>query len=321
MRMRDKSHRVGFYVPLVCLVYAVIMIALTLAGCSSYSHSHSQNNVPPWRREYSDAEWLEMVKQPEHQPTIIWKGESRGHIDIKGQWGMSMDGYVFWNTPAGVLDWQLAKYMFNDRLLLFLPLFESDDPDVVLTGIYIYETLSRSIYRHEDKVRFISALRKAIDHSDTRVRYAVIERLARERCLSVRDLDRGLRDEAVIVCNLTASFMRTVFENRLYYPSNTAERTGSQIRAMTLERIKRELAPVLLEHLNDPSFFVRAKCSSTIRNSLAPKIDGETTGHRFDWVKADWQSRVDAQKRWKDWWTKYGEDALHGRALQVTARN
>ena len=321
MRTRDKSHRVGFCVPFACLVYAVIVIALTLAGCSSYSHSHSQNNVPPWRREYSDAEWLEMVKQPEHQPTIIWKGESRGDIDSKGQWGMSIDGYVFWGTPAEVLDWQLATYMFNGRPLLFLPLFESKDPDVVLTGIYIYDKLSRLIIVHEDKVQFVSALRKAIDHSDTRVRYAVIERLARERCLSIHDLDRGLTDEAVIVCNLTASFVRTVFENRLYHPPRNTDSSDTQMRAMTLSEIKREMAPVLLEHLNDPSFFVRAKCGSTIRNSLASQIDKKTGGHRFDWVKADWQSRVDTQKRWKDWWAKNGEVALHGRTSQVTARN
>ena len=316
MRTRDKSHRVGFCVPFACLAYAVITFVLFVTGCQSYISD------PPWRREYSDEEWLEMVQQPEHQPRTVWLGNSHGSIYSTSQWGMSLDGISFYRTPARVLERQWSEGLFHADPLLFLPLFDSDDPDDVLTGIYIYDKWRFLDLSDAEFAQLAAAYRKARDHRDTRVRYAVIETMVKKNCLSVDDVAHGLSDASVAVRNLTARWIKKVFDNRsIYLPIGATDEYSKTMRARRFTQTKRELAPVLLDHLNDTSFFVRAKCSWTFRGSLAANIDGESTGHRFDYIRADWQSRVDAQKRWKDWWAKHGEVALHGGTSQVTARH
>jgi hypothetical protein len=72
----------------------------------------------------------------------IWKGLSSGRIRETG-YGMHLSGLEFRETPAGVLEAQLSRGLLEKRPLLFLPLFDSQDPEVVLTGVYVYGRVRR----------------------------------------------------------------------------------------------------------------------------------------------------------------------------------
>ena len=70
--------------------------------------------------------------------------------------------------------------------------------------------------------------------------------------------------------------------------------------------VQQRLAPVLLDHLNDDYFYVRAQCATTFRTMFP----WSNRPPKFDWAKADWQSRVAMQAEWKAWWEGHGKGAL-----------
>ena len=254
----------------------------------------------PFRREYSDQEWLAMVMQCEHQPRILWKGTSIESFNGSG-WTVGLDGLLFYDTPARVLDHQLSEGLLSRKPRLFLPLFDAEDATVVLTGIYAYGRAGH--FDGEDAASVKAALRQTLGHIDTRVRCSAIETLARKGWLGVDDVRRGLMDDALIVRNITASYLGSVVRNEL---ADTSPLPMTQERARAIQQ---RLAPVLLDHLNDTYFFVRFKCATTFLD-LFPRSNRPAW---FPWDKADWHRRVRMQQEWKAWWAQQGKRVLHGK--------
>jgi hypothetical protein len=201
-------------------------------------------------------------------------------------------------TPAHLLEYQLGKGLLSRRPRLFLPLFDCEDADVVLTGIYAYTQAEH--FDREDAALIRAALRGALNHLDTRVRCAALETLYRKDWLGVDDARRGLMDEALIIRNLTASFLSNVVRNELAEGAGLA---GVRRPAWTAQQ---RLAPILLDHLNDNYFYVRVTCAHHLLE-MFPESNRPGT---FDWAKADWQSRVAMQAEWKAWWEGHGKGAL-----------
>jgi len=277
------------------------MLATMLAVSSCSLSSEADHSPDAFHRHYSDQEWLAMAARPEHQPRIVWKGNSIDRIDQSG-YSMSLEGLLFHDTPARVLEYQLSKGLLSQRPGLFLPLLESPDTAVVLTGIYIYRHPAHA--DREDTAAIRTTLRQMLGHPDTRVRCAAVETLERHGWLSVDDVRRALADDAIIVRNMTASFLDRVVGNELAdTPSQPADREAAAA-------VRERLAAVLLDHLNDTYFFVRAKCATTFLNMFPPSDRPAW----FAWDKADWHSRAQMQQQWQTWWDERGRTALHAAA-------
>ncbi len=302
-----KRKNINYLLLLLLLSFTTFLIV----GCNSKA------NLPAWEKEYTDEEWLKMVNQPENQVKTVWRGLDAGTIDNEGQWGMSLQGLNFRNTPAGLLDSQLPG-LTRRRPLLFLPMFDESDPDIVLTGIYFYYNCSINNLNSNEKDQIKAALKKALNHVDTRVRCAAIETLTRKNLLGVEEIKCGLDDEATIVRDMTASYINTIFKTPFYNGKMELD-DFLVLHKQRLVQIKRELAQVLINNLNDTSFYVRQICASTICIQICSNINGESTGHRFDWVTAGWKSIIETQNQWRTWWAENGEIALNKEYSQISS--
>jgi hypothetical protein len=238
---------------------------------------------------------------------MSWQCSSNGSIEEQGS-GMSLHTFIFRGTPAGILDYRLED-LVEKKPLLFLPLLYAQQPDLALTGIYVYSEAETLRFEPGETASVVAGLRKALDHNDARVRCAALQTLMDKCWLDVRDIAAGLDDKAVIIRNLTAMGLDKVFRNRLY-PGCQSSSTDIEARTKRNEQIKTRLAPVLLDHLNDTCFFVRQACASLLREQCHLDIKKDQAGKRFDWVRADWQSRANEQERWKRWWQNKEENAL-----------
>jgi hypothetical protein len=296
------------------LLLVIVVIAASLALWLHYK-AGSQD---PKTRKYTKQEWLQMVTRREHQPIATWKGISPGHIRKYAK-GHSYDGLVFRGTPAGVLEHQFSDVLEQEPLA-FLPLFDSKDPGVILTGVYIYRRSPAFVENlsTEDKSQVAAAFRKLLSHDDVRMRFTAIQMLGERRWLAVDDVERGLDDEALSVRVVTAWWAGDVAERPARY-SPQGKLLATDPNRTEKADIKRRLAPVLLEHLNDPHFIIRSEVYGAFRCLFAEGVAiAERAGHdlkptlpaRVDWARDDWHTREKTQKEWKTWWAEHGEEAL-----------
>jgi len=266
-----------------------------------------------------------MVTQDEHQPKTIWEGLRAGSIRKSGS-SHGYDGLEFRDTPAQVLEVHLSRGLIERKPLLFLPLFDSQDPQLVLTAIYIYRPAICYIYRRslrgnlkdEDEARIVNAFRKLLERRDARIRFAAIETLGKNRLLNVNDVQHGLNDRALCVRFVTASWLDGLIETPRY--NNEGKLVVNQQEIEKLLNMKRELAPILLEHLNDTHYSVRSNVSSEFRGMFKKRVRTEsgricsvlapTLPKKLDWIRSDWQTREETKQQWKTWWTEHGEEAL-----------
>ena len=280
----------------------LLFFMIGVAGCNS------QANLTASNKEYTDEEWLQMIRTPENQVKTVWIGRDKGTIEIEGQWGMDLAGLSFLNTPSYIMENQIYELTHN-RPLLFLSLFDENDPDIVLTGIYFYSRCNISRLNSLEQEQVKNVFKKALKHGDTRVRCAAIETLMSKHLLDIDNIKCGLDDDSTIVRDMTASLMNIIFKPS-FYDSTMDIDDYFKIRMQKLIPIKRNIAPVLLDNLNDTSFYVRQMCSMYFLVEICPNINGESTGNHFDWVTSDWKNIIETQTQWKAWWTENGESVL-----------
>ena len=86
--------------------------------------------------------------------------------------------------------------------------------------------------------------------------------------------------------------------------------------------IKRRLIPILLKHLNDNHFYIRASCyrnfvflverrvflpGGRMNSSERPEI----LAKRFEWERESWWNCRDKQQELLSWWENNSETILH----------
>jgi hypothetical protein len=221
------------------------------------------------------------------------------------------------------LCWQPVSYFgFGiERPLLFLPLFDSQSPQVVLVGVYTYsQSLPEDLHK-EDTTKIAEAFRRLLGHEDGRLRFTAIEVLAEKKWLTADDIIRGLGDKAQCVRLAAAWKVYKLTENpaEIVYDANDKLVRGDPNRIAELLEIKRKLAPVLLEHLNDTHFYLRHQIASEFKRLFKEHIKTDERGlsvgpppyfpKPFGWLREDWESRDRMQKQWKQWWQQHGEEA------------
>ena len=299
------------------LGWLVLFIVVVAAGLILWLHYRATSGGSS--RRYTSQEWLQMVTRREHQPVATWKGIDVGYIREDSE-SHGLGGVVFGNTPAHVLEHQFVDIIEREPLA-FLRLFDSKDPGVILTGVYIYRRSSAFVERlsTEDKSLVVAAFRKLLSHDDVRVRFTAIQMLGNKGWLSVDDVERGFDDKALSVRVVTAWSVRDVAEKPARY-SPQGELLGTDPNRTEKVAIKRRLAPVLLDHLNDSYFIIRSEVYGAFRCLFAKgETNADRSGHdlkatfpaRVDWVRADWHTREQGREAWNAWWGEHAEEALH----------
>ncbi|MHC4646285.1 MAG: hypothetical protein ACYTBJ_12360 [Planctomycetota bacterium] len=115
--------------------------------------------------------------------------------------------------------------------------------------------------------------------------------------------------------------MELVLRNRLRCAGGGISPQGHLNRRDMIVETKRQLAPVLLDRLNDTYFFVRTECADLFRELFQVRVqdDGGCVRREYppgfparfgDWDKADWHTRVQKQQEWQAWWAEHGQEAL-----------
>jgi hypothetical protein len=274
----------------------------------------------PFETEFTAEEWMEMVKQRQHQPIVTWHGFTGGHV-AKTSSGGGSGRLRFGLTPAQALEWHISsKKILEKDPLMFLPLFDSEDPQVVLTGIYIYRRLCPGDIIEQYASEISAAFRKLLDHADSCIRTAAIRMLTANRgWLTVEDIKRGLDDKKLDVACLTATQVPQFVADKQRDSTEDILASGDPNAVQQLVEIKRQLAPIVLEHMNHTHYEVRASLASAWRSMFGVPmraVDGTGFGgpwtlpRRVDWIRSDWHSREQTKLQWQEWWAEHGEEAL-----------
>ncbi len=315
----------------VAILTAAAVCLNILSGCGGSNSRHTA---------VSDEEILESFRHD----TIVrfkWYGNNQWRLDESGWDGGGHGPYdVHLNTDEihrcahGELVWDghNARLLKNPQLLY--PLFDSPDTDVVLAALYCYSNApihanmtTTTLLSTTDEPGLGSQLRRLLnEHRDVRVRCMAADMLRAKRFLAIRDIDRMLCDE-----NLSVRIMGIRAISPIRKAINTGERevfgagsrpTEADARSLyrTHHPIKKRLIPILLKHLNDNHFYIRASCHHELRFLVQRRTflpDGRMTvqtpempAKRFEWERESWWNCRDQQQKLLSWWRDEGESVL-----------
>lgn len=302
-----------------CLIGETVIVFLAAFVLWVRSTIGPSDPPDPWKTMYTVEQWMGLFNKREHQPSAVWKGSSVGSI-TDNQAEMGSAALWFKDTPAHLLEWQFGKLREQDPLM-FLHLLDSDDPQLILTGIHLYHDFTSAKDLTADQAtKVATAFRKLLDQQDSRMRWAAIYKLGLFDQLTVDDVERGLNDEVLDVAWITTFYLGAFLRNRTLYDSEGKLIEGDPNDVKKYVEIKRRLAPTLIKHLNYTHFSVRSACARNLHNLFAnrrKKEDGRidtrfdpTCPPRLDWNRADWDTREQRKKLWQEWWAEHGEEAL-----------
>jgi hypothetical protein len=305
---------------LKCFMAVVITIAavgIATAVGSVLRIRYKEGAVHPLDRKYTKQQWMEMFTKREHQMMTYWEGLPEGTIKESSA-SMSGPNLRYEGAQNPLLEHQLDSLLEQDPLM-FVPLFDSKDPEVIITGIYAYRRYLPGDLSEDGQASIEAAFRKLLDHRDTRMRWAAVQTLGENRWLTVMDVERGLNDETAAVRYTTAFWMGTLVEKEPRYSEGgkLVELDPNDVRQLV--ETKRRLAPILVDHLNDPHFYVRHFMGLRFRNlfkrlvkigSRTRDLEAPTLPEKFDWIRESWHTRDKTRKQWKTWWSEHGEEAL-----------
>ncbi len=303
------------------LRWLILVVVTITVGLVAWLH-YRTSRINPLTRRYTTEQWLQMVKEAQHQPVVSWQGMGCGTMD-RNSVEMSGCGFMFGSSRARVLEHQLSDLLKKDPMM-FLPLFDSQHPQEILTAVSIYLKRDPERKLHctaEQKSQLEQAFRKLIDYKhDSRIRFAGIKYLGWRELLTVEDIKKGMSDERLDVRFTTAQQMDCLYKDRVIYSEDDKLLKGDPNQVQQLIEVKRALAPILLDHVNDPHFYLRCYCAMTFRDLFERPVRTEKGGtryelvpggpDRFDWMRESWQARENKKAEWEKWWAEHGEEAL-----------
>ena len=150
--------------------------------------------------------------------------------------------------------------------------------------------------------------------------------LMQKHFVTVKDIDRMLSGKNLSVQLIgihSIASIRNVIESDEHMHFTTRPRpTEADTRKFSRKyySIKRQLIPVLLKHLNDNHFYIRASCYSDFVGLVERRkflFNGHMTidrpqmlAKRFEWERESWWKRRDKQQQLLSWWEANSESIL-----------
>ena len=316
--MNMKLHKkfviwIGIPVALVAIIVTVLVVFSDLR-IELKIHFNQPN---PMTRQYTTEEWMAMITQSQHQTTAIWEGVRAGYIKKDGA-GSGGGLLHFLDTPAHVLEFQISDLLDKDPMM-FSSALVSNDKRVLQTGLDIYNRFSRHDLSDKQNQKLTDAYRALLKHKDTALRAYAIYKLGARRELTVTDVDKGLNDETGDVRYVTSFWIHTMFENPPVYNADGKIYKGQAARGDQFVEMKRKLAPILLDRLNDPRLstrdaMARSFCLMLQRHEYTGTgVRHQLPGYfpkKIDWRRETWHKCEETKKLWTEWWAKRGEEAL-----------
>lgn len=314
-----------------CALVAVCLGLWTIA-CAAGAESDAQpagsdNYEKMWTQTFSDEQWLGMLRQRVHQPMSVWYGVGTGMIEATGT-SFSSSGLNFETSRSEVFEKQMRENgLLAKQPLVFLPLFDDRDPEVVLTGAAAYvqgqfygdvkpQDLDKAV-----QARIAAAVReKLLAHRDVRVRAAAVAILGDTKWMMPEDIAKGLDDQTSEVRILTMGHVSMVRSKWSWEsdPDNKEEpNTPDRLTRDQFRQRDAQLAQILLAHLNDTHYKIREDAADVLSSIFMRRVvewQDENPGKKpierprsFDWVRSEWQRRVTTQKTWQNWWKQNGD--------------
>jgi len=295
--------------------FAIVWLALCCAA--AFFCGCQKSRVSVRGPKYSSEQWLQMVQQRQHQPRAWWKGITPGSISDQRA-GCSLPGLQIDSTPAGEMELYLPENLLQDPLFL-LNDFRRNDRDAALTMIYVYDLVMPAKLKRPYRLEIATALRAMAGHSDSAIRTTALRTLQTNRWLQFEDVERGMNDEQLSVQFLASVYASGLIDKDIVYDARGQRAPGSGADAAKQVVLKRRLAALALDHLNDAHFLVRYNVGSICRRVGLRRVRTETGVRElnppefpeyFDWIKSSYAERAAMQKQWKAWWAEHGEETL-----------
>ncbi len=159
--------------------------------------------------------------------------------------------------------------------LVFLPLFDDQDPETVLTGAAAY-TLAQFYgdVKPQDldkavQAQIAAAVReKLLTHRDVRVRAAAIAILGDTKWMMPEDIAKGLDDQTNEIRIMTVGWVNMVRSKWSWEsdPDNKDEpNTPDRLTRDQFRQRDAQLAEILLAHLNDTHYNIRENAADVLR--------------------------------------------------------
>lgn len=314
-----------------CAVKCVTLLVAAGLLCSGQSTRASEaasgNYEKMWKQTFSAEQWLQMLRQRVHQPMAVWYSVEGGIIEADGM-SFSSSGLNFENSRSQVFEKQLQENgLMAKHPLVFLPLFNDQDPETVLTGAAAYiqaqffgdvkpQALDKAI-----GAQIAAAVRaKLLPHRDVRVRAAATTILGKTNWMMPEDIAKGLDDQTNEIRIITMSHVDAVRSkwSSESDPDNTDEpKTPDRLTPEQFRQRDAQLAEILLAHLNDTHFQIRYGAADTLRwifmrrtgdlQKANPTQKRIKSPQSFDWVRSEWQQRATTQETWTNWWKQNGD--------------
>jgi len=245
----------------------------------------------------TDEELVDEIRKPENHVFYVWHGcinetLAKDYIGGSGPGAVNIVG----SLPLEWADRTIAERL-EQKPLLLLESFQDDPrrhydplpPDRAITVVYLYSRFRRVKAVEEVKEQLAERFRPLLHrHPDVRVRYVVAKWLHDNEAIRLTDWDRMLDDPHSLIR----------IQGSSYQPDDGSKGTD-------------EWWSVLLDHLNDAHFWVRAELFSELDTTLSrgkypyleslPGDPPARDGH-IDWVRADWNAREQTRLAWIAWY-------------------
>ena len=317
----------------ILFAVAVTIGGNILSGCAISNTKHSQDG---------DEEILSSIVN-KRCIDFRWYGTNHWNLREDGWHSSGGGSYEVLPRSNEVLSHGHAQVLLgreDSRLIqnpgLLYCLFDSDDTEVVLTAIYCYSEMptydrrtKRTLISRADLSELASQLRKLLsEHRDVRIRCMAADVLRKKAILDIGDIDLMLSDKdlSVQILGIECVYLtRNLLEHGLgSVPPVVFRPTGigmsGYIERKQYYRIKKQLIPILLKHLNDNHFYIRAACYqsfATLVERHRPSSDGrysiekpKTLPNPIQWERESWWNCRDEQRKLLSWWEDNGEFVL-----------
>lgn len=244
---------------------------LLLTGCSSTGKVRSM----------SDARLLQELDSRSHQLRYFWYDAMPTWIEADGHGYGGKEALRIRGGSLSPALWEL-KQRAKQRPSIVLPLMNSDDPDAVITAMYMLPTSKLAEPSVVEVLR-----RQFFNHEDARIRWYALHILVLNHLLDYEVFDQALSDSSIAVRQAAL----------LYNPSY-----GGAVHS------KYRAVEVLIKHLTNDYPVARGNVSHMLRSAVGRGPPG--IAERFDWVRESWSKREEMQQLWRSWWLEQADREL-----------
>lgn len=271
--------------------------------------------------QVSDEDIVASLHARENQAKTHWLGEMPRHVgahetSVSGTTSLSFQGGLL--SPGLGQAWMRA----STKPLVFLPTLSDDDPEVVLTGLYLLSQWNPSRFQGQEEVerQILMAVRqKCCTHKDARIRWEAFH-------LIIMTWERGeYEDTAAVMSDPTQAVHDlapfAVIRTRAQLAMEAKQTAQNKSSVSDFVEHKRRFVKLLITHLAHEDWQVRQAAVGELMSVLQLGIPDKGKWDKIcvnkpklpdsvNIVLTDWETRQATQKAWEAWWKEHEQEVL-----------